>query len=257
MGKGYILLLILPFLFSVSCKKDNNGDGNNDNKKGELVIKYVFQTGNNDPFELYKDYLDNGTKYQFSKFRFYASNFYIDDHLIDTVYLVEKDTSQNNTFEISLGDIDVGSYSAIKFSLGVDPKLNTQSGSLAKPASSYPIDHPLSATQNMYWAWAPGYVFLKMEGNVDLNNDGMYNAETFAIHAGLDTLYQQLKFSKSFSVSEGKNVFTIYVDPTKFFDGYNLATIDNKDLHAMSTSSDEFPQTKQILENASKAFSSE
>ncbi|MEO8069398.1 MAG: MbnP family protein, partial [Flavobacteriales bacterium] len=59
----------------------------------------------------------------------------------------------------------------------------------------YPADHPLSVSQNMHWSWTQGYIFLKMEGRYDSDNDGVVEAtdNTFAYHCTSDALRRDVE----------------------------------------------------------------
>ena len=82
--------------------------------------------------------------------------------------------------------------------LGLSPSLNgTQPG-------DYAAGHALS---NNYWSWALGYVFMKIEGNADLDGDGEFT-DKLTYHVGKDDLYKVLEFNQPIQIENGKAVTT-------------------------------------------------
>ena len=66
---------------------------------------------------------------------------------------------------LSLPDVPAGTYSALRFYLGIDAATN------AAPPTKYPPNHPLNSNLNgLYWAMAGGYIFMAVEGNWRVGN---------------------------------------------------------------------------------------
>ena len=51
--------------------------------------------------------------------------------------------------------------------------------------AAYPVDHPLSDFQGMFWTWASGYKFIQLEGRMDLTGtEGAELTDFISIHTG-------------------------------------------------------------------------
>ncbi len=67
---------------------------------------------------------------------------------------------------VTLPEVPAGTYSALRFYLGVDAATN------AAPTAKYPPDHALNTNLNgLYWAMAGGYIFLAVEGSWRVGNE--------------------------------------------------------------------------------------
>ncbi len=66
---------------------------------------------------------------------------------------------------LTLPDVPAGTYSALRFYLGIDAATN------AAPPTKYSPNHPLNTNLNgLYWAMAGGYIFMAVEGNWRVGN---------------------------------------------------------------------------------------
>lgn len=93
-----------------------------------------------------------------TKFKYYISKvqFYKVDALIyempESYFLVDE--SNQVTTKLEIPDVPAGSYTSVRFTLGVDSTRNVtgaQTGAL-DPANG------------MFWTWSSGYIFFKLEG---------------------------------------------------------------------------------------------
>jgi hypothetical protein len=89
--------------------------------------------------------------------------------------------------------------------LGVKKALNGTDDTNFDEAS-FPIDHPLSIYNNMYWSWATGYIFSKIEGKIDTSQaQDQTPTYTWFYHSGMDTCYTEKNFDNlNIVVNEGK-----------------------------------------------------
>ncbi len=90
----------------------------------------------------------------------------------------------------------------MRFSFGVRSDLN------ATPPSEFPADYVLNESE--YWSPATMYVFGKVEGNVDTDDDGMFQ-DKFSYHIGRDDLYQTVVFDESFTVTASEDTRLTFV----------------------------------------------
>lgn len=202
-------LVILPlfslFVFFFTSCKVNNPDPCPVIK--EQVVLNIKQNYNSTPVEFYDIHksLQNNDMW-FTKSMFYLSNVVAvkkngDKNLIADIVLV--DYALDSLARQIKGSIAQGEYVAIEFDLGVREDLNSQD-----PAT-YPADHPLSVSKDMYWGWSSQYIFTKLEGFEVSGTD----TSSFVIHAGTQDLYRPgVNVSVPFIISEGGNEISINLD---------------------------------------------
>jgi hypothetical protein len=98
-----------------------------------------------------------------------------------------------------------GTITGLSFDLGLSPDQNGTNNPDFNPAA-YENSHPLSIYNSMYWTWASGYIFLKIEGRTDTTQ--AQNAApmfTWFYHCGLDTLTSSYSLSNmNIPVQAGK-----------------------------------------------------
>lgn len=95
--------------------------------------------------------------YTVTKFKYYISNIRLvktdgKEYSIPGYFLIDEE--QEGSKKLMLASIPDGTYTAIRFIVGVD-SLHNCSG-----AQSGPLD----PVNGMFWAWNTGYIFLKLEG---------------------------------------------------------------------------------------------
>jgi hypothetical protein len=152
-----------------------------------------------------------GKAVRFSKINFYVSELVIGNEDGDTelseIEFVDLTSTHNTEAGAAKGTIKtypkvpVGSFNQLKFGIGVAADLNRTS-----PAD-YSTNHPLGADNSgEYWEAWNSYIFVKIEGQYDDNNDGTFNGQdiSFAYHAGRDNLYQRLELDQIQTLEAGK-----------------------------------------------------
>lgn len=193
MKRWFILFLPVLMLALSACNDEEN--------KGPATVALNFQgVFGDDPLLMYErayDYPeDMQTKFQL--FHFYLSDVVLlpenpageEVKLVDIDLITFKDIQDETTASqgvtIYAEDVPAGSYRGIRLGIGVPMDLNqTQPG-------DYPPGHVL--TDN-YWSWAMGYVFFKIEGNADIDNDGIFG-EKLTFHIGLQDFYRTKTFEE-------------------------------------------------------------
>ncbi len=91
---------------------------------------------------------------------------------IDERYVfVDLDASRAPT---TLGEVPSGRYTGVRFLVGVDGLDNRIA------PEDLPADHPLAlaSASAMHWNWNAGFVFLLMDGLLDIDGDGAVDAST-------------------------------------------------------------------------------
>jgi hypothetical protein len=236
------VVLIFAFLWS-SCHEDPI------NWQLEPRFEWEGQS-----LSLEQDYSWQGKNIRFTNIQMYLSGLSVlgsDDlmHLFpQSEYLIDPN-SEPLPFSLADGVTPQIWYGNV----GVDPLLNDSTGDLAIPAWEYPNNHPLSATQGMYWSWKPGYIFMKLEGRIDLDNDGQYLSagETFSLHPGLSPLYTPLTINAAGQGSQNRLVLKINM--AAFLASYPLEG-DGQNVHAMHQNDPAFPYAQQLMLSCSEAF---
>ncbi len=238
----FIFALSLAFLFS-SCAKEQIS--------WQLEPQFEWE---GQSLSLEQDYTWQGKKIRFTTIQMYLSGLSVlgsDDlmHLFPQSEYLISPASEPLSFNLTEGIFPVMWYGNI----GVDPLRNDSTGDLAIPAWEYPNSHPLSATQGMYWSWNPGYIFMKLEGRIDLDNDGQYLSagETFSLHPGLSPLYTPLIMEV---IGQGEqNRLDLKINLAAFFANYPLDGA-GQNVHAMHTGDPSFPYAQQLMLSGLEAF---
>lgn len=193
---------MISFLFSLSvlailtfsCDAEK-GDG------GEAVSEMIAPTANfkavfgNEPLRMFEGtYAFSGDlDLRLQLFQFYVSDigllktengvkdttFISDIDLVSFGEVISADDAAKG-ISLTLDEVPAGTYDGLVLGLGVAPVYNaTQPGDYTPP-------HPLD---DHYWSWARGYVFAKIEGNADLDRDGIFE-QKLTFHMGENQAYR-------------------------------------------------------------------
>lgn len=246
----YILMVALICLLLVTCKSA-------DAPHTLLHVNFKLKAGSAN-FALNTNYTLQGKLVQFTTVRFYVCHFSYKTPLensyttLDSLYHIVE--PGNTVWTIPLKNNIT--LDRIQFGMGVDIARNDSSGILAIPAYDYPADHPLSASQNMYWSWNPGYIFMKLEGRIDLDGNNSLNdpGETFSLHTGLNNAFRIVNKDVHIPIGNEteKNIY-IETDIFRFFDNYDLPNQLNA--HPTNTSHPEYVYVEELVENIQFVFS--
>ncbi len=192
----YLLVLISPFLFFVSCTKDGH-------EKPPVIIPdqsvdlNITYTVDNAALVLNSFNYQNqaGNTYSLSSLVYYLSKISLMKADSSLVLLKEYqyiDAFTTATNKLSIKGIPVGNYIGIKFNIGLDP---LQNKSFQLPATTENI--------NMQWPdmMGGGYHVMKMEGSYkDLSATYGY-----AMHLGTDSCLIPIKLLKPINITSGSN----------------------------------------------------
>jgi hypothetical protein len=237
-----ISILLMTIMIS-SCKKDEPIVIEPEtNTTGTVEIRFV-PTMNGQPFQLNSLFSGpNGKRIQIETFKSFFSEIAIssngnvvgkkDIELIDF-------GSTNKSILIST---ESGSIDQLEFGIGVNKTLNGTNNPDFSP-SSFASDHPLSIYNGMYWTWASGYIFFKIEGRIDTSiTQDQSPIFTCFYHVGLDTLYSKKSFNNlNLVVNKGQTTiieiaiefndsFIAQTDTINMIDQYFTHTSDNFEL---------------------------
>ncbi len=225
----WALGLSAVLLIGACDKDDDNNDQNPDPNatKAEVVLNYDFTFGS-EAFNLDQAYvLDSGGTVKFSLATYYLSKPVIMDDVgnaspLDPEYLIVR---PENTSD-DLGMIEAGHTHMFNISIGVDEATNTENGANGRqPTDFTDSDHPLAPQpEGMYWSWASGYIFVKIEGEIDYEGDGTYD-NTFKYHLGTNSFRKDRStmIHGNLEASQTLNM-TMHVDYEKFLEDVNMRT---------------------------------
>ena len=120
--------------------------------------------------------------------------------------LVDADAGESLT---TLGEVPAGRYTGVRFLLGVDGLDNRVA------MEDFPADHPLAPqASSMHWNWNAGYVFLRFDGLLDIDGDGVVDPATgtpgeaasgqWRLHLGGSPNAQTVMLDQSFELVGGE-----------------------------------------------------
>ena len=195
-------------------------------------------------------YLYDGNPIRFSKISFYLSDLKLGGKEITDINFIDLSSTHNSQQAaeegtvLNFSKIPVGDYNTLALGIGVPADLNR-----TKP-SEYSTSHPLgSDNSGEYWEAWNSYIFVKIEGLYDADNNGFdENDVAFAYHVGQDEFYKKLsaEFDSAISLKadEPTNI-ELRLDVEKLF------VTDNGDLleleaHDPSNQADEM---RLIMDN--------
>ncbi len=211
-------------MLMLSCKKNKAEDDGHDHHhgpsdgQGTVVLNANFNV-NGTAFnygDVYED--DFGNDYKFSLVRIYMGNIRFLDHDNNASYaeerfvLLDPDNSSYN-----LGLLAAGHHHTLAFNMGMDSTTNHSD------PNTYPLSSPLyPQSPTMHWSWSNGYIFYKLEGMIDTNDDAVFD-QNLNLHIGADELRRAVQGTlHSDIVKDQANTINLSVDLGKFMTGVDL-----------------------------------
>lgn len=248
-----LLIVVSSFIGIVSCKNEKDPIPAEVNQS--VTLRITPRIGD-DTLDFSEQYVtENNERYTLSSFRYYMSNIRLikndgSEHALEgKVFLINPNTS-----DYSLGNVPVGEYKGIRFSVGLDNVTNHLD------PTTYPISNPLAIqSPAIHWSWNSGYIFLMLEGTCDttaMNDDvltyGQYSHSLF-YHIGMDDLLRDIEISNTtFTVSNSNaKVLHIHSDINKLFTGVDMKTENAS--HTMGS----MPLATKIADNIADMFTIE
>lgn len=211
----YILFVLSASVLTTSCVTDPA-----DPVVPDVDLNFRFEATMGDAVMKYNEngLTNNSVQYNVSKFRFYLSNPRFLSSTGDTIQAKLLDSAGKETkYNVALINFDKeelqkikfqvqpGNYKGFIFDMGVPKELNHVDASV--------MDYPLSPDADMYWAWDPGYIFMKLEGKSLVNGKFI----DYLFHAGMDSNVVSISVIENFSVGSSGSSFKIKADINKFF----------------------------------------
>ncbi len=210
----YLLPILLLGLFLSGCDTTANDED------GEAMLNLNVQAVvNGTPFISGQTYDINGTTTTFTGARMYISEITL-LHEDGTTYSFEgdaitvpaKDADDNDithtvTDKVVLfkhdADMDThtigmapeGRYTGMVFKVGIGGTNNRVD------ASQVPATHPMAKQTdlNNHWNWSAGYIYLRMDGQVDTDADGNTD-ESWEVHLGRENFLTEVQLDREFEL---------------------------------------------------------
>ena len=199
----------------------------------DFNVRLLYQ---GDPLVMFEDYnYPDGSVMNFTRCSFYTSDMKLDETVINEVefhnltnsHAMNPQAIDGYTWQLS--GVPTGSYSNLSFNIGVPAELN------GMDPGEFPSGHPLAKPAENWFSWK-SYIFMKVEGNIDLDDDG--EKETgIALHTGSDEALRNLSFEYPLEISsEETNRIELVFDLYDLFNGeeriYPIA--DTPQIHSLS-----------------------
>lgn len=159
----FFTLVTCISMLLMGCSENPSHSIHDDHGSVKVQLQHLFDSL---PFAFNTEYdLPNGEKIRSTMLKYYMSNISFEKadgslHIIpqdESYFLVDE--SMSSTKLLSLDHIPAGTYTAIRFTIGVDSLRSTMG--LDKRKGILDIG---AAAQDMYWSWNSGYIHLKFEG---------------------------------------------------------------------------------------------
>lgn len=148
--------------------------------------------------------------------------------------------------------ITAGSYTGIKFNIGVPESINNLTPNQFAPDSPFALD-------GEYWTSWGSYVFCKIEGKGDMNGDMIFDDPVMALHLGADEALRTLEFTKDFQIHAGAmHTLEFVIDVKKVFDNdgtiYDILGSTDGEANARIHKLTQMPRINELCDNLVEAF---
>jgi len=247
-----LLTLIFIGIVLVSCKQD-------DEEEGLAKVLLTFDPRYEDEtIQLGDRFLEvHGYPVEITSMKFYISNIELlsggTSFFLSDIEIINVD---DNRVVLEF-EVPSGSYSGVKFNLGVPTEMNgIEESNPDFMMSLFDANHPLNEDEGMYWNWNTGYRFFTCEGNCDTLDVGTNPLSMqFAFHSGTDTLYRQIPtFNHSISLNANQTkVIPFEIDLGTLF-ASSTDTIDLRHERAYHGHFNQLPLGLKIANNSSAAL---
>jgi hypothetical protein len=220
MKNSILLSFFFLGLLMLGCDKDDDGV---EQETTSLNITFTASMGG-EAFQMQKDYdFCDDRAIKFTTFDFFVSEIVLlksNDPVVPVTEIKDVEFVSLSFSDaaaaaagktITIQGVPVGNYTGVRLGLGVAPDLNR-----TKPVD-YGSSSPLS-NSSFYWDGWSSYIFAKIEGFADMNNDGTItqggaDSEGFTYHTGSDAVYTEVSIAKDISLEKGTNgSFTLNVN---------------------------------------------
>jgi len=134
----------------------------------------------------------------------------------------------DNTSRILGVNIEPNNIVAARVIIGVNETANSQTETDFTERSN---DDPLGLKDPaMHWNWNSGYKFVRFDGEVDTDGDGVVDTP-IAYHIGSNPLRKVVQFDTDLNLESGDNDLIMVMDLNEFFEGVDFQIEENWDTH--------------------------
>ncbi len=161
MKKLSLIALILVTSFA-GCNDDEPVKDDPSPSNGNLIVN-LSHSFNAAPFNLTSGFVtDLNDTIKFSAFLYYVSNVSLQNEAgtwvnLGNYHLV--DFSDQTSLKLNIPNLPGGTYKKLRFFVGVDSMANTTGAQ----------EGALNPSNGMFWSWATGYIFIRMQGRFNNN----------------------------------------------------------------------------------------
>ena len=242
------LLVVLSLIVVVSCHKPEDPQPVSKEVTVEGQVIPVF--GDSD-LELETIYtLSNGVKFKIEEFKFYSTNVnFGGTQMID--YSLYNFRERGPLWFQKTGEFTVGS--ALNYAIGVDALVNHEDPSLPKLTSWLNVMN----TEGMHWSWNTGYIFIAIEGKMDVEVDEVTDCNlSFSYHVAGDEFFtpDQAFTVNPVQLESKKYAVKMKFDFLKFFEN-EARPIDLNTEFLTHSGPTEVALTEKVSLNFAEAFS--
>lgn len=227
-----------------SCEYEDTSDND-----ASININFTHMIGSQS-FAFNQDFTDDhGNTCEFTRAQMYISNpLYFDDQGVQISAPSEYLLVSPSESTYSIGTLPAESHvHTMDLLIGVDSVANH-----SDPAS-YSSGHPLAyQSPSIHWNWNSGYIFIAIEGHVDIDGNGTYDAgEDFLMHVGMNSMARDVQgLLVDFNAVGGMtHNIQLDIDWAELVAGIDLS-VDNSS-HTM----DNMPLAMFVANNAQNAIS--
>ncbi len=213
---------------------------------GTVVFNFKAQY-DNAPLVMYKTYMLNGKKIQFSGINFLITKVCPAAKLDCLARSINVDFSgHTDSIKAARGTSDTlaiegGTYASLTFGIGVDSVDNKKS------PKDFVATTALGDVQNYWYGWN-GYIFLKIHGVMDVDGDGKFETPV-TLDTGSDACYRSFGVSKNITLNTTPTVFSFQLNVNKLLQGYDIVKTPSTQTFS------ELPQMNFLMTNLQNAIS--
>lgn len=251
MTQKLIVLLLGLLLFISACKESTDDPVVPQKATLQLNVDLQYDGAPAIMFQPYS--LNDSVRVLFSRFSMYLTDVQVVNNSGDPVTLEEVGfhnltdqymdlQSASEGYVLEFSDLEPGEFSMLRFGLGLPSDLNAQE------PGDFEMGHPLNAPEE-YWIGWQSYVFVKIEGKIDSDDNPDEFEGNMALHLGGDEIFRQIELSEPIVLEGGKTaVVDMTIDLQDMFrpsgkDPYNL--LSRPMIHATS----HLPQANELADN--------